>query len=97
MICTIFSVDQMGGFGNNGSMPWDHDPEDMAWFREHTLNQVVVMGRNTWDDPKMPKPLPDRINCVISNRDMPSKYKKVQLLTGNWKNKLMKMQIQYPK
>jgi dihydrofolate reductase len=96
MICTIFSVDQMGGFGNNGSMPWDHDPEDMAWFREHTLNQVVVMGRNTWDDPKMPKPLPDRINCVISNRTMPSRYKKVQLLTGNWKNKLMKMQIQYP-
>jgi dihydrofolate reductase len=53
MICTIFATDQMGTFGNRGTLPWPIDPEDMAWFREHTLNQIVIMGRNTWNDPKM--------------------------------------------
>lgn len=26
------------------------------------------MGRRTWDDPMMPKPLPDRTNVVITHR-----------------------------
>ena len=57
MICTIFATDQMGTFGNRGTLPWPMDAEDMAWFREHTIDQIVVMGRKTWDDPKMKKPL----------------------------------------
>lgn len=68
MICAIFSVDQLGGIGDQGTLPWQHDPEDMQWFRALTLNQVVIMGRRTWDDPKMPKPLPDRKNYVFSHR-----------------------------
>jgi len=91
MICTIFSVDQMGGFGNKGSLPWDHDPEDMAWFREHTLNQIVVMGRNTWDDPKMLKPLPDRENCVISSKPLANKYSTVKRFHTNYKQRLVEM------
>ena len=50
MIYTIFSIDQMGGFGHKGSLPWDHDPEDMAWFREHSLghssNGSQYLGRS---------------------------------------------------
>jgi dihydrofolate reductase len=68
MICAIFSVDQLGGIGNQGTLPWSHHPEDMQWFRDLTLKQVVVMGRRTWDDPKMLKPLPDRKNLVFSHR-----------------------------
>jgi dihydrofolate reductase len=64
MIRSIFSVDQRGGLGNKGSLPWANDPEDMAWFKQATEGQVVVMGRRTWDDPKMPKPLPNR-TCVV--------------------------------
>lgn len=56
-----------GGIGFNGSLPWPTLTEDMAWFRKHTLNQIVIMGRKTWDDPKMPKPLPKRINCVLTH------------------------------
>lgn len=96
MICTIFSVDQIGGFGNKGSLPWAHDPEDMAWFREHTLNQIVVMGRNTWNDPKMPKPLPDRVNCVISNHRLPGHYRGVRLLGGNYKEQIVDMAKRFP-
>jgi dihydrofolate reductase len=60
----------MGGIGNRGTLPWPKHREDLAWFREHTLNNVVVMGRKTWDDPQMPKPLPERINCVFSNNNL---------------------------
>lgn len=68
MIRSIFSVDQRGGLGNKGSLPWANDPEDMAWFREATKGHVVVMGRKTWDDPAMPKPLPNRTCVVFTSR-----------------------------
>jgi len=70
MICSILASTNMGGIGNRGTLPWPKHREDLAWFREHTLNNVVVMGRKTWDDPQMPKPLPERINCVFSNNNL---------------------------
>ena len=94
MICTIFATDQMGTFGNRGTLPWKPNPEDMAWFREHTLDQIVVMGRKTWDDPKMPKPLPSRINCVITNK--PIKTPNVRKLSGDYKKQICELQILFP-
>jgi len=64
MIRSIFSVDQRGGLGNKGTLPWANDPDDMAWFREATEGHVVVMGRRTWDDPKFLKPMP-KCTCVV--------------------------------
>jgi len=87
MICTIFSTDQMGTFGNRGTLPWAMHQEDMEWFKETTLNQIVVMGRNTWDDPKMKKPLPSRTNYVITNKPLTG-YPSVKVLSGNYKNQL---------
>lgn len=95
MICTIFATDQVGTFGNRGTLPWPMHPEDMEWFREHTLNQIVIMGRNTWDDPKMRKPLPDRINCVISNK--PLEQKTARRLSGDYKTQISELQAIYPK
>ena len=94
MICTIFATDQMGTFGNRGTLPWPMDSEDMAWFREHTLDQIVVMGRNTWDDPKMKKPLPNRINCVITSR--PIEYPTVRRLSGDYKKQIRELQVLFP-
>jgi dihydrofolate reductase len=95
MICTIFATDQMGTFGNRGTLPWKPNPEDMAWFREHTLDQIVVMGRKTWDDPKMPKPLPNRINCVVTNK--PIQTPNVKKLSGDYKDQIKTLQSVYPK
>ena len=67
MIIALFAVDELGGVGNNGGMPWPPNKEDFKWFRETTLNQVVVMGKTTWNSPDMPKPLPKRFNVVFSN------------------------------
>jgi dihydrofolate reductase len=95
MICTIFATDQMGTFGNRGTLPWPMDPEDMSWFREHTHDQIVVMGRRTWDDPKMKKPLPNRVNCVISNSPVTG-YPSVRRLSGDYKKQIKDLQLLFP-
>lgn len=63
----IFAVDAANGIGFKGSLPWPHNSEDLKWFKACTLSGAVVMGRKTWEDPKMPKPLPGRVNYVISS------------------------------
>jgi dihydrofolate reductase len=90
MICSIFTIDQTGGMGLRGSMPWSHHPEDMEWFRSLTEGHVVVMGRKTWDDPKMPKPMPNRVNYVITNR--PVNVRGVYTLGGDWVSKLKEIE-----
>ena len=95
MICTIFATDQMGTFGNRGTLPWPIDKEDMAWFQEHTLNQIVVMRRKTWDDPKLKKPLPNRINCVVSSKPIHG-YPTVRRLNENYKQQIKELQTIFP-
>lgn len=56
-------MDQNRGIGLNGVMPW-HIPEDLAHFRNATLNHFVIMGRKTWQS--LPKPLDQRHNVVLS-------------------------------
>ena len=67
MIIGLFAVDENGGVGHKGTMPWGPIKEDLQWFKQITLNQVVVMGKKSWHSPDMPKPLPKRTNVVISN------------------------------
>jgi dihydrofolate reductase len=74
MIISILASTNTGGIGNRGTLPWPHNKEDMRWFAKHTTNQIVVMGRNTWEDPKMPKPLPNRINYIVSSRHVDRQY-----------------------
>lgn len=52
--------------GNKGKIPW-HLPEDFKLFKKYTENNVVIMGRITWESlPKKFRPLPNRDNVVIS-------------------------------
>jgi dihydrofolate reductase len=70
MICSILASTSQGGIGNQGTLPWPKNSEDLHQFKKHTENQIVVMGRNTWDDPMMPNPLPNRVNFVVTNRKL---------------------------
>jgi dihydrofolate reductase len=74
MIISILASTNTGGIGNRGTLPWPHNKEDMRWFATNTTDQIVVMGRNTWEDPKMPKPLPNRINYVVSSTHVDKQY-----------------------
>ncbi len=62
----IAAIDEKGGIGLNGSIPW-HIPEDLKRFKELTENNVVIMGRKTWDSLPV-RPLPNRNNQVVSHR-----------------------------
>ena len=67
MIKAVFAVDSNCGIGYQNRMPWPSNSDDMKWFKTVTKGQVVVMGRNTWESPDMPTPLPDRLNIVFSS------------------------------
>lgn len=57
-----------GVIGNDGDMPW-RLPEDGAHFRKTTANCAVIMGRATWESlPKRFRPLPGRINIVLTRQ-----------------------------
>lgn len=51
---------------------------DMYRFRVFTENQCVVMGRNTWEAIGS-KPLPKRLNVIISSQDLNIKYPNVRV------------------
>jgi glycine hydroxymethyltransferase len=60
--------------GKNGSLPWNI-PEDLINFKRLTTNCTVIMGRKTYESiPKKFRPLPNRLNIVIS-RSLDLEYK----------------------
>lgn len=60
----IIASDKNGVIGINNTIPW-HIPEDLKHFRLLTINNIVVMGRKTFES--LPNgPLKDRINIVIT-------------------------------
>ena len=69
MIKGIMAVDEKGGISKGQSMPWPKNQKDLKWFKENTLNNIVIMGRKTWEDPFMPTPLKSRTNILISRKD----------------------------
>lgn len=66
MISAIVAMDENNGIGFNGQL-LEKIPEDLRRFKLLTQEKIIVMGRKTWDSlPK--KPLPNRLNIIISNK-----------------------------
>lgn len=63
-IVIIAAVAENGVIGHEGKIPW-HIPADLKRFRELTTGHAVVMGRKTFES--IGKPLPNRMNIVISS------------------------------
>ena len=60
----IIALNEKNGIGLNNQIPWKC-PEDLKFFKEMTNNNIVIMGRKTWES--LPnKPLKNRINIVLS-------------------------------
>lgn len=49
--------------GLNNKLLW-HLSEDLKYFKEKTLNKIIVMGRKTFES--IGKPLPKRTNVVLT-------------------------------
>jgi dihydrofolate reductase len=72
MIIAIVAHDYKRTIGNGNKLPWNL-PEDLKLFKKHTTGHVVVMGRKTWESiPEKYRPLPDRINVVLSTTMKPN-------------------------
>ena len=69
MIKAILACDENWGIGKAGTLPWPHNSADLKWFKQMTNGKAVVMGRKTWDSLPV-KPLPNRLNFVISSTSM---------------------------
>ena len=74
MFDVVVAADLDWGIGKQGGLPWPKLRGDHAHFRRVTTGTVregarnaVVMGRKTWESNEVAgKPLPKRVNVVVS-------------------------------
>ena len=66
MISLIASIGKNNEIGKNGDLVW-HIKEDMKFFKNTTINHIVVMGFNTYKS--LPGPLKDREMIVLSKHN----------------------------
>ena len=72
----ILACDPDGGIGYQNRLPWTNIRGDLPRFKRLTDGQNVIMGRNTWDSlPK--KPLPGRLNFVVSSSELEAEHHNV--------------------
>lgn len=64
----ILHADNEWGIGKNNELMFSI-PLDMKFFRETTINKVVVMGNNTLKSFPNAKPLKNRVNIVLSRSE----------------------------
>lgn len=71
----IFAMDSKFGIGKEGTLPdFPNQRADLRWFKEMTMGKNVIMGRKTWEDPRMPKPLAGRHSTVITRQPPIQEY-----------------------
>ncbi len=95
MIKAIMAVDEKGGISKGESMPWPKNLIDLKWFKENTINNIVVMGRKTWEDPFMPTPLKSRINVLITTKDKELLEGADYYFSENVNNQIKNIQSEY--
>jgi dihydrofolate reductase len=65
MFSVILAVDNQGGIGKTGGIPW-YNKQDLRLFKKKTTGNVIIMGRGTWESLPL-RPLPNRVNVILSN------------------------------
>lgn len=63
----IAAVDSDWAIGYRNNLLYNI-PADMQFFKEKTVNNVVIMGRRTFESLPQKKPLRNRLNIVLSSR-----------------------------
>ena len=79
MIIGVIAIARNYAIGKVGKLPW-HYPADLKFFKRTTIGNAVVMGFNTWK--AIGKPLPSRLNIVLSRAEQIERQPGVLLLRG---------------
>jgi dihydrofolate reductase len=66
IISLIAALDQAGGIGKDGQIPWRLS-SDLKWFKRITMGHALIMGRKTFES--IASPLPGRINLLLSKQE----------------------------
>ena len=66
MLSLIVAMDENNLIGKNNYMPWDI-PEDLKKFKEVTTDNIIIMGRKTFQS--IGRALPNRINLVLTKEN----------------------------
>lgn len=64
IVSLMVAVAENGIIGADNALPW-RLPDDMKWFRRHTIGKPVIMGRKTFESLGA-RPLRDRPNIVMT-------------------------------
>jgi len=68
-VILIAAIGKNNELGSNNDLLW-RLKSDMAFFKRTTLHHRVIMGRKSWESlPVKFRPLPNRINVVISRNE----------------------------
>ena len=89
----IVAVDANWGIGKDGDLLVSI-PADKKFFRQETMGKVVVMGRKTLESLPGGRPLPGRVNVVLS-RD--PEYAPKDTLVAHSEEELDKILAEYDK
>lgn len=68
LVSLIAAIGRNYELGKDNQLLW-HLPNDLKFFKQHTLRHAVVMGRRTFES--IGRPLPNRINIVVSQHFQP--------------------------
>jgi len=72
IVSIIVAVSENNVIGFNNDLIWSL-PDDMKFFTKKTTGHHVLMGRKNYDSiPEKYKPLPNRVNIVVTRREMES-------------------------
>lgn len=91
LIASVCKYNNKLGIGYKKQIPW-YEPEDLKFFKNETINNVVVMGRNTFES--IGKPLKNRINIVLSSKlshqdgiIIARTFQEIETIINSFKNK----------
>lgn len=64
IISLIFAMDENGGIGLSGGLPW-YLPADLKRFKSITMGHHLIMGRKTYES--IGRPLPGRTMIILTH------------------------------
>ena len=65
ILSLIVAMDEASGIGKDNRLLW-HLPNDLKWFKRHTVGKPIIMGRKTYES--IGRALPGRRNIVITRQ-----------------------------